>query len=76
MRLADGTTVLADDTYIRESILVPDAKIVARYAPVMPSFQGLVTEDQILDLTAYIKSLKNQSPPGKKSAAESSTGNK
>jgi cytochrome c oxidase subunit 2 len=74
--LADGTTVVADDSYIRESILVPDAKIVARYAPVMPSFQGLVNEDQILELTAYIKSLKNQPPAGEKAAAESSTGNK
>jgi cytochrome c oxidase subunit II len=77
VRLADGTTVTADDAYIRESILVPNAKIVAGYVPVMPSFQGLVTEDQILALTAYIKSLKNEPPPGKKAVAgEPATGKK
>ena len=67
-RLADGTTVTVDDAYIRESILQPNAKIVAGFQPVMPSFQGLVTEDQILSLTAYIRSLKDQPPPGKAEA--------
>ena len=75
VKLADGSTVLADDNYIRESILQPNAKIVAGFQPVMPSFQGLVTEDQILALTAYIKSMKDQPPPGK-SAAEPATGKK
>ena len=75
VKLADGSTVLADDSYIRESILQPNAKIVAGFQPVMPSFQGLVTEDQILALTAYIKSMKDQPPPGK-SAAEPATGKK
>jgi cytochrome c oxidase subunit 2 len=63
--LADGSTVTADDAYIRESILQPTAKIVAGFQPVMPTFQGLVTEDQILNLTAYIKSLQSQQPPAK-----------
>jgi cytochrome c oxidase subunit II len=76
VKLADGSTVLVDDNYIRESILQPNAKIVAGYQPVMPSFQGLVTEDQILALTAYIKSLKDQPRPGKPGAAESATGKK
>ena len=75
VKLADGSTVLADDNYIRESILQPNAKIVAGYAPVMPSFQGLVTEEQIVDLTAYIKSLKDQPPP-KSGTAAPATGNK
>lgn len=74
VRLADGTTIVADDAYIRESILQPTAKIVAGYQPVMPSFQGLVTEDQILALTAYIKSLKDQTPPGKAAEAKPATG--
>ena len=74
VRLADGTTVTADDTYLRESILQPNAKIVAGFQPVMPSFQGLVTEDQILALTAYIRSLKDQPPPGK-AGAKPATGN-
>jgi cytochrome c oxidase subunit 2 len=76
VKLADGSTVTADDAYIRESILQPNAKIVAGFQPVMPSFQGLVTEDQILALTAYIKSLKDQPPPGRSSAAEPATGKK
>jgi cytochrome c oxidase subunit 2 len=61
VHLNNGQTVLADDTYIRESILQPSAKIVAGYQPVMPSFQGLVTEEQLLQLIAYIKSEGAQS---------------
>jgi len=76
VKLADGSTVTADDAYIRESILQPNVKIVAGFQPVMPSFQGLVTEDQILALTAYIKSLKDQPPPGRSGAAEPAAGKK
>ena len=61
--LADGRTVTADDAYIRESILQPTAKIVAGYQPLMPSFQGQLTEEQIIALTSYIKSLQNETPP-------------
>jgi cytochrome c oxidase subunit II len=63
VRLADGSTVTADDAYIRESILNPPAKIVAGYQPLMPSFQGQLTEEQIISLTAYIKSLQSQPVP-------------
>lgn len=63
--LADGSTVMADEAYIRESILEPKSKIVAGYQPVMPTFQGLVTEEQILNLTAYIRSLQSQPVPAK-----------
>ena len=63
VKLTDGATVVADDAYIRESILYPKAKIVAGYQPLMPTFQGLVTEEQILNLTAYIKSLQTQPAP-------------
>jgi cytochrome c oxidase subunit II len=61
--LADGRTVTADDAYIRESILQPNAKIVAGYQPLMPSFQGQLTEEQIIALTTYIKSLQNEPTP-------------
>jgi len=61
--LADGSTVIADDAYIRESILTPSAKIVAGYQPLMPTFQGQLTEEQILTLIAYIKSLQSQPVP-------------
>lgn len=63
--LADGSKVTADDAYIRESILQPSAKIVAGYQPLMPSFQGQLTEEQILALTAYVKSLQSQPVPAK-----------
>jgi len=75
--LADGTTVTADDAYIRESILQPKAKVVAGYQPVMPTFQGLVTEEQVLNLTAYIKSLQSQPVPAKGAGvAPATTGKK
>jgi cytochrome c oxidase subunit 2 len=57
VRLQNGQTVIADETYIRESILNPNAKIAAGYRPVMPTFMGQVTELQLLEITAYIKSL-------------------
>src|SRR3981189_2531470 len=76
VKLADGSTVIAGDAYSRESILQPNAKIVAGFQPVMPSFQGLVSEDQILAITAYIKTQKDQPAPGKPAASESATGKK
>ncbi len=60
--LGTGESVLADDAYIRESILSPSAKVVAGYQPVMPTFQGLVSEEQLLALIEYIKSLKGRAP--------------
>jgi cytochrome c oxidase subunit II len=54
---ADGTTVIADERYIRDSILLPAKEVVAGYEPIMPSFAGQIGEDDILDLIAYIKSL-------------------
>jgi cytochrome c oxidase subunit II len=61
VQLADGRTVTADENYIRESILDPGAKVVNGFKPVMPTFQGLVTEEQLNALVAYVKSL---SQPG------------
>lgn len=55
--LADGSMVIADDKYIRDSILLPRSQVVASYEPLMPSFQGKVSEDQLLRLVIYIKSL-------------------
>jgi cytochrome c oxidase subunit 2 len=60
VKLAGGATVKADEAYLRESILQPNAKIVAGYQPVMPTFQGLVTEEGVLQLVEYIKSLAPQ----------------
>jgi len=61
--LEDGRTVLADENYVRESILNPTAKIVSGFKPVMPTFQGIVSDEQVNALVAYVKSL-SQPPPG------------
>jgi len=62
--LEDGRTVTADENYIRESILNPGAKIVAGFKNIMPSFQGVVNEEQLLSLIAYVKSLQGSQPGG------------
>ena len=62
-RLADGRDVAVDDEYIRESILNPQAKIVAGYAPIMPTFQGQVTEEQLTHLISYVRSLGGGGSP-------------
>ncbi len=63
VRLAGGGTIVADEAYVRESIVNPQAKLVAGFQPLMPTFQGLVTEEQLNQLIAYIKSLATK-PPG------------
>jgi len=60
VKLQDGSTVPVDEAYLRESIVNPGAKIVAGYAALMPTFRGLVTEEGILQLIEYIKSLAPQ----------------
>jgi len=60
VQLAGGTAVTADENYIRESILNPQAKLVVGYPPIMPTFKGLISEDGILQMIAYIKSLKRE----------------
>ncbi len=55
--LKGGGSVTADDNYIRESILNPSARIVDGYDPIMPVFQGLVSEEGLMSLLTYIKSL-------------------
>lgn len=56
--LQDGSKVVADEEYIRESILNPQAKIVAGYQPIMPTFKGVVSEEGLIQLLAYIKTGK------------------
>jgi cytochrome c oxidase subunit 2 len=58
--LSDGTTVTADEGYIRDSILQPRKQVVASYDPVMPSFSGVIPEGDLLKLVAYIESLGSQ----------------
>lgn len=64
VQLTGGGTAVFDEAYIRESILYPKAKIVAGFEPLMPTFRGQVTEEEMLALIAYIKSLSpNQAVP-------------
>jgi cytochrome c oxidase subunit 2 len=62
VQLEDGRTIVADENYIRESILSPSAKVVSGFKPIMPVFQGLVSEEQLTGLVEYVKSLSK--PPG------------
>ncbi|WP_120995032.1 cytochrome c oxidase subunit II [Stutzerimonas urumqiensis] len=55
--LHDGTSVIADQAYIRDSILLPHKQLVAGYEPIMPSFSNVIDEEGVLRLTAYIQSL-------------------
>src|SRR5271166_378479 len=57
VQLEDGRTVTADENYLRECILDPGAKRVKGFQPIMPTFQGLVSEEQVNALVAYIKSI-------------------
>jgi len=66
--LEDGRTVVADENYVRESILDPGAKIVNGFKPIMPTFQGLVSEEQLNALVAYVKSLSKPVEPGTKTS--------
>jgi cytochrome c oxidase subunit II len=54
--LADGSVVTADEQYIRDSILLPQSQIAAGYPPIMPTFQNVLGEDEVLELVAYLKS--------------------
>lgn len=62
--------VVADDAYLRESILFPDAKIKAGFQPIMPSYKGLVNEEEVRQLLAFIKALKPGETPRRTEDAE------
>ena len=55
VHLADGRSVVADEGYLRDSILLPKKDVVAGYAPIMPSFQGQLDEGELLALISYLK---------------------
>ncbi|MEQ1869777.1 MAG: cytochrome c oxidase subunit II [Vicinamibacterales bacterium] len=57
VQLMTGESATVDEAYVRESVLTPAAKIVHGFQPVMPTFQGLVSEEQLLQLIEYVKSL-------------------
>jgi cytochrome c oxidase subunit II len=71
--LEDGRTVTADENYVRESILEPAAKIVKGFKPVMPTFQGQVSDEQLNALVEYVKSLAGP-PSGQPAASNGAAG--
>jgi cytochrome c oxidase subunit 2 len=56
--LDDGSVVTADDMYMRDSILLPKKQVAAGFKPIMPTFQGQLSEEELFQLIAYIKTLK------------------
>ena len=62
VRLNDGTTVVANDEYLRNSIIDPTSQIVAGYTPKMPTYKGQISEEGILQILTYIHSLAGESP--------------
>jgi cytochrome c oxidase subunit 2 len=69
VQLKNGKSIIADEGYIRESILNPNAKIVAGYTPVMPTYTGQINEEQLMQIIAYLKSIGT----GKKPSREDET---
>lgn len=58
VELASGESVQADENYLRSAIMSPGTHVVKGYAPIMPTYQGILTTDEVSNLVAYIKSLK------------------
>jgi cytochrome c oxidase subunit II len=58
LQLTNGSEVLVNDAYLRDAILNPSQHITAGYAPIMPTYQGQISEDGLIDLVEYIKTLK------------------
>ncbi len=62
-KLTNGQTVSVNESYIKESILNPQGQIVEGFQPIMPTFKGQVSEDQLNHIVAYIKSLSGNTTP-------------
>jgi cytochrome c oxidase subunit 2 len=59
LTLTDGSQVLVNDAYLRDSILNPSQHVTAGFAPIMPTYQGQLSEDGLIDLVEYIKNLQS-----------------
>ncbi|HEU4636757.1 MAG TPA: cytochrome c oxidase subunit II [Edaphobacter sp.] len=58
LRLSNGSEVLVNEAYLRDAILNPSQHVTAGYAPIMPTYQGQISEEGLIDLVEYLKSLK------------------
>ena len=56
VHLADGRSIVADEAYVRDSILLPKKDVVAGYEPIMPSFAGQIAEEDLMAIIEYIRS--------------------
>jgi cytochrome c oxidase subunit II len=85
LQLRDGSSATVDDAFLRETILNPSEHITTGYAPIMPTYQGQVSEEGLIDLVEYIKNLNSnyrihqtlvasQLSPGQAAAAISGAG--
>jgi cytochrome c oxidase subunit 2 len=74
--MADGSTVRVDEAYITESMMDPEARIVAGYPPVMPSYRGQITAPETAAIVEYLKTLTTPIPPDSVSPREQGTGNR
>jgi cytochrome c oxidase subunit II len=59
LQLTDGAQIVVNDAYLRDAILNPSQHITAGYAPIMPTYQGQVSEDGLIDLVEYIKGMQS-----------------
>ena len=57
LQLADGSQVLVNDAYLRNAILNPSQHVTAGYAPIMPTYQGQISEDGLIDLVEFIRNM-------------------
>jgi len=73
VKLVGGATVKADENYLRNSILNPSSQVVEGFQPIMPTFKGQVTEEQLTSLVAYIKSLSPNAAAATSSTSAAAT---
>jgi cytochrome c oxidase subunit 2 len=59
LTLTDGSQVLVNDAYLRDAILNPSQHVTAGFAPIMPTYQGQISEDGLIDIVEYIKQLQS-----------------
>ncbi len=59
LQMSDGSTITANDAFLRETILNPSTRMISGYAPIMPTYQGQVSEEGLIDLVEYIKNLNS-----------------
>jgi cytochrome c oxidase subunit 2 len=65
VKLSTGAVILADQEYIRESILQPNSKLVAGYPRLMPTYKNQLNPDQVNQLVEYVKTMRGDDPKAK-----------